>query len=423
MNAVIIGSGGREHTLGWKVAQSNKIDKVFFIPGNAGTLSVGENINIDINNFDEIKNFIVEKNIKLIVVGPEQPLVKGLSNYLRKELPEDSIIVGPSKEGAQLEGSKIFAKKFMQRHNIPTAKFGTFNKNQVDEAIDFLKTFEPPYVLKADGLAAGKGVLIIDNFDDATNALKEMFSGKFGTASENVVIEQFLKGIELSVFILTDGKKYIILPTSKDYKRIGDGDTGLNTGGMGAVSPVPFATPDFLQKIEKKIIRPTIEGLNAENIDYKGFLYFGLMKVGDEPYVIEYNVRMGDPETQVVIPRIKSDLVSLFEDMHNGTLDSKKLEITQETAVTVVIASGGYPEKYEKNKKIEGLDKVKDCKIFHAGTKYIENSIYTNGGRVLAVTCFGKNIEDARKNVYNSIKLIKFDRNYYRQDIGLDLIK
>jgi len=422
MNCIVIGSGGREHTLGWKLAQSNLIEKLFFIPGNGGTTKTGININIDINNFEEVEKFILENETKLIVIGPEQPLVGGLVDYLEKKLPKEYTIVGPSQKGAMLEGSKIFAKNFMKKYSIPTAKFGAFNKDEIEKAIDFLKTLTPPYVIKADGLAAGKGVLIIDSFEAAAESLREMFSGKFGESSKNVVIEQFLTGIELSVFVLTDGENYIILPTSKDYKRIGEGDTGLNTGGMGAVSPVPFATPEFMTKVEEKIIKPTIKGLQKEKISYKGFIYFGLMKVGDEPYVIEYNARMGDPETQAVIPRIKNDLAELFLSIKDKSLNKHKLETIDKIAVTVVLASKGYPEKYEKNKTITIENFNENILNFHAGTKITDNKLVTSGGRVMAITCFGSDIEDARKNVYNSIKLFNFDRMYFRKDIGIDLM-
>lgn len=422
MNCIVIGSGGREHTLGWKLSQSNLIDQVFFAPGNGGTIKNGINVNIDISNFKEIENFILENKTKLIVVGPEQPLVAGIVDYLSQTLQKDYTIIGPSQKGAMLEGSKIFAKKFMQKYNIPTAKFQAFNNNELNKAIAFLDELKPPYVLKADGLAAGKGVLIIHSKEQATKSLKEMFSGKFGDASKKVVIEQFLKGIELSVFVLTDGENYIILPTSKDYKRIGEGDTGLNTGGMGAISPVPFATEKFMQKVEEKIIIPTLNGLKNESITYKGFIYFGLMNVDNEPYVIEYNVRMGDPETQAVIPRIKNDLAELFLAINNKELNKHKLETIDKTAITVVLASKGYPEHYEKNKIITEQNFDKNTLVFHAGTKISDNKLVTYGGRVMAITSFGKNIEDARKNVYNSTKLINFDGMYFRNDIGLDLI-
>ncbi len=421
MKIAILGSGGREHTIGWKLAQ-NSNNKLFFIPGNGGTANLGKNINIDILDFDKILNFISEENIEMLVVGPEIPLVNGITDFFEQKLPNLKII-GPNKQAAMLEGSKDFAKKFMQKHSIPTAKFQSFTKDTSSQAINFLNTLSPPYVIKADGLAAGKGVVIIDNIEQAKNELMNFFDGKFGKAGNKVIIEQYLNGIELSVFVLTDGTSYKILPTAKDYKRIGEGDTGLNTGGMGAVSPVPFATDELMQKIEQKIIKPTINGLVADNIKYKGFLYFGLMNVNGEPFVIEYNCRMGDPETQAVIPKIKSDLTDIFVAVADENLQAINIQTDASTALTLVLASQGYPEKYEKNKIIDGLHNINNnCLVFHAGTKTENNKTYTNGGRVLAVTCFGKDIEEARKITYNTVNLINFENKYFRNDIGLDLV-
>jgi phosphoribosylamine--glycine ligase len=421
MKIAIIGSGGREHAIGWKLAQ-NKNNKIFFIPGNGGTKSIGQNINIDILDFNAIEDFIITQQIDMLVVGPEIPLVNGIADYMQKKLPNLKII-GPYQKAAMLEGSKKFAKNFMQKYSIPTAKFLSFSQNQYQQAINFLKTLTPPYVIKADGLAAGKGVMIINNFDLATKEIENFFSGKFGDAGKTIVIEQFLKGIELSVFIITDGNSYKILPTAKDYKRVGDNDTGLNTGGMGAVSPVPFATPELLNKIEQKIIIPTINGLKTEKIKYKGFLYFGLMIVDTEPYVIEYNCRMGDPETQAVMPKIKSDLTDIFVAVADEKLASYNIELIEQTSLTVVLASKGYPEKYEKNKIISGINSINNnCVIFHAGTKEENNQILSAGGRVLSVTCFGSNIIQARENTYKACTNITFENKYFRNDIGLDLV-
>jgi phosphoribosylamine--glycine ligase len=422
MNILIIGSGGREYTLGWKIKQSKKAKNIFFIPGNGGTNLLGKNININILDFDNIKNFIQKENIDLVVVGPEQPLIAGITDFLKSNLNKKTIIIGPSQKGAMLEGSKDFAKQFMQKYNIPTAKYKSFDKNSYLEACKFLEKLQAPYVLKADGPAAGKGVLIIDNIEEAKNKLKEIFDGKFGNAGNKVVIEQFLNGTELSIFIITDGKNYKILPSSKDYKRIGEADTGLNTGGMGAVSPVPFVNKNLLKNIEQKIIIPTIKGLQKENIEYIGFLYFGLMIKDNEAFVIEYNARLGDPETQVVIPRIKNDLLEILIATSTQNLDKIKIEEKEQTAITIIIASGGYPEKYEKNKIISGLENSSDCLIFHAGTSLKQNKFYTNGGRVLAITAFGSNINEARNIAYNTVNKINFDKKYYRKDIGLDLI-
>jgi len=422
MDVLILGSGGREHTLGWKLSQSKKIENIFFAPGNGGTNLIGTNIKIDILDFESIKNFIEKNNIELVVVGPEIPLVKGITDYLHENLKKTIHIIGPSAKGAKLEGSKEYAKEFMKRHNVPTANHKSFQKTEFDDAIAFMKQIHKPYVIKADGLAAGKGVLIIDNLDEASAELKKIFSGKFGEAGKKVVIEEFLEGIELSVFVLTDGKSYKILPTSKDYKRIGESDTGLNTGGMGAVSPVPFANETLMKKIENRIIQPTINGLSEENIDYSGFLYFGLMNKHGEPFVIEYNCRLGDPETQAVIPRIKNDFADLLIKLSSGNITNIELDISEQTAVSIVLASGGYPENYEKNKLITGTDTQKNKLIFHAGTKKIENKIYSNGGRVITVTSLGSNILEAKAKTLEIIKDINFEKKYYRKDIGLDLL-
>jgi len=424
MNILLLGSGGREHAFAWKISQSKKCSKLFIAPGNAGTSQCGTNVNISATDFDAIKKFCLENKIALVVVGPEDPLVKGIYDFF---LADDSLkripVIGPSKEGAQLEGSKDFAKAFMQRHNIPTAAYKTFTKESLKDAYTFLETLSAPYVLKADGLAAGKGVVIPQTLEDAKSELNEMLANeKFGSASSKVVIEEFLKGIELSVFVLTDGKNYKILPSAKDYKRIGEGDMGLNTGGMGAVSPVPFADKAFLEKVERRIIIPTVEGLKKDNIAYKGFIFIGLMNGGGDPYVIEYNCRMGDPETEVVIPRIQSDIVDLFQAVGNGNLSEVEILISEETAVTVMVVSGGYPEDYEKGKVIAGLDDVKDSLVFHAGTSSDSSGIKSAGGRVLAVTSFGKNIQEASQRSYQSISKLCFEKMNFRRDIGKDLI-
>lgn len=423
MNILILGSGGREHTLAWKIAQSPNLNKLFVAPGNAGTHEIAENINIAVNDFEAIKEFVEEKSINLVVVGPEDPLVNGIHDFFLKDGKlKDVLVVGPQKLAATLEGSKEFAKKFMMRHNIPTAAYQSFGKEDLEEGYRFLTTLKPPYVLKADGLAAGKGVLIINDLDQAKQELKTMLvDAKFGAASRKVVIEEFLDGIELSCFVLTDGQNYKILPEAKDYKRIGEGDKGLNTGGMGAISPVPFADKDFMEKVERQIVKPTVEGLKKDTIPYVGFIFIGLIKVAGEPKVIEYNVRMGDPETEVVIPRIKNDLVTVFESLRTKSLDKIDLEIDKRTAVTVMTVSGGYPEAYEKGKEITGLGNDKDAILFHAGTTVKEGKVLTNGGRVIAVTSYGYDFKKALKTSYENVEQFDFDGKYYRRDIGFDL--
>src|SRR5690554_36139 len=423
MNILVLGSGGREHTFAWKIKQSAKCDKLFVAPGNAGTAQIAENLPISANDFEAIKKAVLSNDIQMVVVGPEDPLVLGIYDYFQQdEVLKNISVIGPSKAAAQLEGSKEFAKEFMIRHGVPTAKYDSFTAETAEQGCEFLTSLQPPYVLKADGLAAGKGVLIIDNLEEAQTELRNMLlNAKFGEASTKVVIEEFLSGIELSCFVLTDGKSYKILPTAKDYKRIGEGDTSLNTGGMGAISPVPFATDDFLQKIENKIVKPTIEGFAKDGLEYKGFVFIGLMKVGEEPYVIEYNVRMGDPETEVVLPRLKSDLVDIFEAIAEEKLSEKKLEIDERTATTVMLVSGGYPEDYEKGKVITGIEMVKDSIVFHAGTTLKNDEILTNGGRVLAVTSYGKDFKEALEKSYQSIEKIHFDKQYFRTDLGFDL--
>ena len=423
MNVLILGSGGREHAFAWKIANSSSCNQLFIAPGNAGTAEFGTNINIEVNDFESIKAFVLTENIGLVLVGPEDPLVNGIYNFFKEdEQLKDISLVGPSKEGAQLEGSKQFAKEFMLRHNIPTAKYQAFTKSNLVEGYAFLESLKAPYVLKADGLASGKGVLILNDLQQAKDELKAMVvDAKFGTASSTVVIEEFLEGIELSVFVLTDGNSYKILPSAKDYKRIGEGNTGLNTGGMGAISPVPFADRFYIEKVDREIIKPTVEGLRKDNIEYKGFIFIGLINVNGDPKVIEYNVRMGDPETEVVIPRIKSDLLNLFKGIGDGTFSEKDLEITEEVATTVMLVSGGYPQAFEKEKEITGIEKVKDSIVFHAGTKQEGEIVKTNGGRVIALTSFGKNIDDALKKSFDSAEKIGFDGKYFRKDIGFDL--
>lgn len=424
MNILILGSGGREHAFAFKLSESNKVDQLFIAPGNAGTQALGTNIDISPTDFDAIKKLVLENNIKMVIVGPEAPLVAGVHDYFLADNDlKDIPVIGPKKDGALLEGSKDFSKKFMEKYQIPTAKYRSFTTETLLFGKQFLETCNPPYVLKADGLAAGKGVLIIDSLEEAKKELEEMLSNKkFGEASSKVVIEEFLDGIELSVFVLTDGKHYKILPSAKDYKRIGEGDTGLNTGGMGAISPVPFADQDFLDKVEKRIIKPTINGLQSESIDYRGFIFIGLMNVNGNPFVIEYNVRMGDPETEVVLPRITSDLLELFEGVSNQSLNEKEFSVTQKTAATVMLVSGGYPEAYEKGKLISGIENVKDAVVFHAGTKNNEKELITSGGRVLAITSLGDTIQEALHTSYTGIDKISFDKMNYRKDIGFDLI-
>lgn len=422
MNILLLGNGGRENALAWKIKQSDKVQKLYVAPGNAGTHEIAVNVNLSPTDFPNIKQFVLDNNIDMVVVGPEEPLVRGIYDFFVNDNDiKDIPVIGPSKIGAQLEGSKDFAKQFMMRHNIPTARYKSFTLDELDEAYLFLEELEAPYVLKADGLAAGKGVLIISDIEEAKQELKEMLSGMFGDASRTVVIEEFLSGIECSVFVLTDGDSYKILPVAKDYKRIGEGDTGLNTGGMGAVSPVSFADDVFMKKVEDRIVIPTIEGLKKDKIVYKGFIFLGLIEVKGEPMVIEYNVRMGDPETEVVMLRIKSDFVSLLEGVATGTLESKLLEIDSRYAVTVMLVSGGYPGDYEKNKEMSGLDKVKDSILFHAGTKLENNKVLTNGGRVIAISSYGETKDEALSLSFKNADVISYDEKYYRKDIGFDL--
>ena len=423
MNVLILGSGGREHALAWKIAKSSSCNKLYIAPGNAGTQELGVNIAVDVNNFESIRNVVISKQINMVVVGPEDPLVNGIFDYFQNDDELRSIsIIGPSKEGAKLEGSKMYAKQFMQKYNIPTAKYQSFEPKDLEKGYNFLESLNPPYVLKADGLAAGKGVLILDNLDEAKKELKSMLvDKKFGAASNTVVVEEFLEGIELSVFVLTDGETYKILPTAKDYKRIGEGDTGLNTGGMGAISPVPFADRFYLEKIEREIIKPTIKGIRQENITYKGFIFFGLIDVNGQPKVIEYNVRMGDPESEVVIPRITSDLLNLFKGIDDGTFSEKDLHVSKQKAATVMLVSKGYPESYSKGFEITCKKDIKNSMLFHAGTTLKDNRIITNGGRVLAVTSLSETIQNAVESSYENIKNIDFTGKKYRKDIGFDL--
>ena len=423
MNILILGSGGREHTFAWKIAQSPLCKNLFVAPGNSGTAEIATNINISVTDFQSIKDLVLQKQIEMVVVGPEDPLVQGIHDFFLNDAKLKHIaVIGPQKKAAILEGSKEFAKEFLFRHNIPTAAYESFTKETVEKGYAFLETLNPPYVLKADGLAAGKGVVILNDLQEAKAELKSMLvDSKFGKASDKVVIEEFLDGIELSCFVLTDGKNYKILPTAKDYKRIGEGDTGLNTGGMGAVSPVPFASDEFLNKIEERIVKPTINGFQKDNLPYKGFVFIGLIKVGDDPKVIEYNVRMGDPETEVVLPRLKNDFVEILQAISNETLDKISIEIDERAATTIMLVSGGYPEAYEKGKEITGIENMIDSIPFHAGAAIKDNKIVTSGGRVMAITSYGNTYKEAIKKSYQNIEKLHFDKMYYRKDIGFDL--
>tara|TARA_R100001369_G_scaffold78450_2_gene108122 strand:- start:11179 stop:12450 length:1272 start_codon:yes stop_codon:yes gene_type:complete len=423
MNILILGAGGREHTLAWKLKQSPKLKNLYVAPGNAGTAAIAKNVPIGVNDFEAIKKCVLSENIQMVIVGPEDPLVNGVHDFFLNDSDLQNIpVIGPQKEAATLEGSKQFAKEFMMRHNIPTAAYESFTAETLENGYAFLETLKPPYVLKADGLAAGKGVLILNDLQEAKAELKTMLiDSKFGAASTTVVIEEFLDGIELSCFVLTDGKGFKVLPTAKDYKRIGEGDTGLNTGGMGAISPVPFADKVFMDKVLERIVKPTVEGFKLDNLPYKGFVFIGLIKVGDEPKVIEYNVRMGDPETEVVIPRIKNDLVEVFEAVASQSLDSIDLEIDERAATTVMAVSGGYPEAYGKGMEITGFDNIEDAVVFHAGTELKEGKVLTNGGRVLAVTAYGSNYKEALKKSYKNMEKLHFNKMYYRKDLGFDL--
>ncbi len=422
MKVLVLGSGGREHAFAWKLAQSNKLEKLYVAPGNAGTEGLAENINMNPNDFDEVRTFVIQNAIDMVIVGPEDPLVNGIHDFF---LADDKLkkvaVIGPEKAAAQMEGSKDFAKDFMARHKIPTAQYKSITSKNLEEGYQFLESLKAPYVLKADGLAAGKGVLIIEDLEEAKNALKEMISGMFGRASSTVVIEEFLSGIELSVFVLTDGESYKILAEAKDYKRIGEGDTGLNTGGMGAISPVHFANKEFMNKVEERIIKPTINGFQKDNTPFVGFVFIGLMKVENDPFVIEYNVRMGDPETEVVLPRIKSDFLELMQAVADKKLDQFQLELDKRTVTTVMLVSGGYPENYEKNKIIIGLDQVKDSIVFHAGTTTKNNKTVTNGGRVIALSSYGDCLDSALNKSFSNAETIQFEGKYYRKDIGFDL--
>ena len=424
MNILILGSGGREHAFALKLSESSKVKQLFVAPGNAGTNKIAKNINVDLSDFEAVKKIVLENNIKMVVVGPEVPLVEGIHDFFLADVDLKNIpVIGPKKDGALLEGSKDFSKQFMQKHGIPTARYQSFTKENLEAGFTFLETLEPPYVLKADGLAAGKGVLILNSLEEAKIELQDMVSNeKFGKASATVVIEEFLKGIELSVFVLTDGKSYKILPSAKDYKRIGEGDVGLNTGGMGAISPVPFADEAFLNKVEELVVKPTIAGLQKDGIDYRGFIFIGLMNNNGNPSVVEYNVRMGDPETEAVLPRITSDLFDLFEGVAHQNLHKKSFSVTDKTASTIMLVSGGYPEAYEKNKEIKGFENIKESIIFHAGTTTLDDKVVTNGGRVMAVTSFGDTIEEALEKTYRSIDKIHFDQMNFRKDIGFDLV-
>jgi phosphoribosylamine--glycine ligase len=424
MNVLILGSGGREHALAWKIAQSPLLKNLYIAPGNAGTADSGKNLPVDVSNWDEVKEAVLDNQIDLVIVGPEAPLVDGIADYfLREDELKHIPVIGPGTRGAMLEGSKDFAKEFMFKYSIPTAPYKSFISEEIEDGRKFLKSFHPPYVLKADGLAAGKGVLILNDLEEAEKQLESMLAGKFGKASDKVVIEQFMKGIELSVFVLTDGDSYVILPEAKDYKRIGEGDSGLNTGGMGAVSPVPFANDEFMEKVEERIVKPTIQGLKIEKINYTGFIFLGLINVEGDPYVIEYNVRMGDPESEVVLPRIKSDFLSLLVAASKGELGKEKIEFDNRRVATVMLVSGGYPESYEKGKLITGLDKAEDSLVFHAGTKFDKEnqSVLTNGGRVIAISSYGLNVQEALRKSYKNAEAIDFDGKYYRRDIGFDI--